>query len=87
MWAKFVKVVDFLAGKKTYIVSGLTVFAGVVDLINGGQWLQVLPFLLAGTFGVTVRAAIAKVESALPQNVQNVVDPVVTAVEDTVVKQ
>lgn len=87
MWAKFVALVDFLNGKKTYIVSFLTVLSGVVDLINGGQLAQVLPYLLAGAFGATIRSAVSKVEAKLPANVQAVVDPIVNDVENQVEKK
>lgn len=81
MWAKVVAAVTWLSGKKTYLVSLLSVVDGTVQLINGGHWSQVLPYLLAGAFGGAIRAAIAKVEAQLPANVDAFVGPVIKNLE------
>ena len=71
----------WLAGKKTFLVSGLAVVDGVVQLANNGHWSQVLPYLFAGAFGTTLRLAVAKVEAKLPASVDAAVAPVVAKEE------
>lgn len=70
---------ELLKGKKTYLVSLLTAAVGVVNLVNGHQDSQVLPYLLAGAFGGALRGAIAKVEAKLlallPKPVEALVKP------------
>jgi hypothetical protein len=72
-----------LRGRKTYLVSLLTAALGVIQLLNGHSYSQVLPYLLGGALGGSLRAAIAKVEekvlSALPKPVETLVKPVVDA--------
>lgn len=75
------KLIALLEGRKTYIVSLLTTLDGVVQLIQGHHLGQVLPFLFAGAFGGSLRAAVAKVENKLPAPVQTVVDPMVAKAE------
>jgi hypothetical protein len=74
---------ELLKGRKTYIISGLSVLVGVLDLLNGHNYAQVLPYLLAGAFGGSLRAAIAKVEARvfalLPKPVEALVKPEVDA--------
>lgn len=70
-----------LKGKKTYIISVLSVAFGVAELLHGHTYGQVLPYLLAGAFGGSLRAAIASVEervlSVLPSPVEELVKPLV----------
>lgn len=74
---------NMLKGWKTYLVSLLSVAAGVAQLLNGHSYAQVLPYVLAGAFGGSLRAAIAKVEdkvlSLLPRPLETVVKPEVDA--------
>lgn len=55
--------VELLKGKKTYIVSALTVLYGIVA--QHQSFSSFAPYLLVGALGATVRAAIAKVELAV----------------------
>lgn len=63
MFNKLKKLVVFLEGKKTYIIAFITTADGVVQLVQGHKWPQVIPFLLAGAFGGAIRAAVSKVEA------------------------
>ena len=80
-------VLSYVEGKKTYIVSGLSVADGLVQLVQGHHWGQILPYLFAGAFGGALRAAVAKVEAKvdplLPAPIQAVVQAEVQKVEDT----
>jgi len=69
--------VKYLSGKKTYVVSFVTVVYGVLNLVQGHHWAQIIPYLLAGGFGGAIRAAVAKVEAKLPASVDSVVNSVV----------
>lgn len=60
LFNSFAKGLAWLDGKKTYIVSGLTTLDGVVQLVQGHNWNQIIPFVLAGAFGAALRAAVAK---------------------------
>lgn len=74
MWNQVLKIVTYLDGKKTFIVSALATLNGVVQLANGHKWQQIIPYLLAGAFGVTIRLAIAKVEAKLPPVVDDIIN-------------
>lgn len=82
---KVLTALDFLAGKKTYIVSALIAADGIAHLIVNHNWLAILPYILTGAFGGALRAAIAKVEAkvdaAVPA-IAPIVDSTVTTVED-----
>lgn len=59
------KYIKLLAGKKTYIVSAVSVLLGVLQLFQGHNYTQVLPYILAGGFGGALRAAIGKIEARI----------------------
>lgn len=67
-------IISFLSGKKTYLVSLVSVIYGLVSLIQGHHWTQILPYLLGGAFGGAIRAGVAKVEKKIPAPVDNVVN-------------
>lgn len=68
---------NFLSGYRTYLVSGLAVADGVVQLIQGHKWSQIIPYLLAGAFGAAIRAAVAKVETKLPASLDTEINKVI----------
>lgn len=76
-------VLNAVNGKKTYIVSGVSVVLGVVQLLAGHNYAQIVPYLLAGAFGGSLRHAIAKAETKLPAPVETVGAGVVDKVEST----
>lgn len=78
MVSKLEKLVAKLAGKKTYVVSLVTAADGVLQLVQGHKWAQVLPFLLAGAFGGAIRAAVSKVEAKVDK-VAPVAAPLINA--------
>lgn len=78
---KIKQLVATLEGKKTYIVSVVSAAVGLVQLVQGHQWAQVVPFILAGAFGGAIRAAIAKVEAKVDKAV-----PVLAPAVDAAVK-
>ncbi len=54
---------DFLSGKKTYIVAGLMVIVGIVEGLTGGGWGGVMENALVILNGLglgTLRAGVAK---------------------------
>jgi hypothetical protein len=71
---------SLLDGKKTYAISLVAVLSGVIQLIQGDKFLQVLPYLLAGVFGASVRAAIAKIDAKIEARLPAPVDKVINAV-------
>lgn len=79
---------NLLKGKKTYLVSAVTVLYALVVYV--GQYhdpLGAVKLILAGAGGASIRAAIAKVEAALLLLVPKTVEPEVKAVADQAVAQ
>lgn len=59
-------IVDFLSGKKSYAVSGVTILYALVYYgWSKNNWPEAMNFILGGTGMATVRAAIAKLEMRL----------------------
>lgn len=76
------KLISYLDGKKTYIVSGATALSGLLPLLDGHHYVAALAFLLSGAFGASIRGAIKKVEKLLklPAPVDAVINQEVQAV-------
>jgi hypothetical protein len=66
-----------LQGYKTYIVSGVSEFYAVLSLIQGHHYTQVIPYIFAGAFGSTLRAALKKLEKKLPVADQSIVNDLI----------
>ncbi len=68
------QIINFFSGKKTYLVSLVSVVYGVVELVLHHNWTGVLPYILGGAFGGAIRAGVAKVEKKLPAPVDAVIN-------------
>jgi len=66
--------IQYLDGKKSYIVSALIALQGLIPLLHGHHYEAALAFLLAGAFGGSIRGAVAKVEKKLPAPVDTAIN-------------
>jgi hypothetical protein len=58
--------VTWLNGKKSYLVSAVSLLYGLVYYGWGNNnWKMAMPYIFGGAFGGAIRAAIAKVEAKL----------------------
>ncbi len=62
------KILDFLNGKRTYIIAGLAVIGGIAQKLGFLGYIPEWVWLIVGGVGLgTLRAAIKKVADSLPE--------------------